>query len=113
MFLVIFGVVYSMKNSKIARRGGFPVKHPKCRKFEQDFMAQVPPSASKNALQGPLRAIVTAFYPDRRQDLSCEIVYDLLQKSGVIKNDSQVIEKHEFREIDKKNPRVEITIEPL
>jgi len=109
--LVIFGHCYSMKNSKIFGR----FKHPKARKFEQDFMIQVRPEHRQElGRKGqPLRATVRAFYPSFRQDLDCELVFDLLQKSHVVLNDRYIREKHTYAEVDTKNPRVEIEIEEV
>lgn len=44
------------------------------------------------------------------RDLDCELLPDLLQKFGLIKNDRQVWLKHYERFIDKENPRVEFEI---
>lgn len=104
---------YSMKNSKIARRHGFPVKHPKARQFEQDFANQVPQKYRNLRLTGPLRVVVTVYYPNHRQDLDCALVLDCVQKNGIIENDRQFIEQHLYREVDKLKPRVELTIEPI
>ena len=105
----VFGQLYSMKNSKIIGR----FKHPKAKAFERDFALQVPPEAKRGlgSPAEPIRAIVTVFYPSRRQDLDCALVYDCLQTAGVVTNDRYIIEKHEFAEVDAANPRVEITVE--
>ena len=111
----IKGVCYSMKNSKtLTWRGGRirTIKHEAAIRFENDFLIQVPPEA-KRRLANPVRVTVRVWYPSRRQDLSCELVYDLLQKSGVIENDRQVQERHEYGFIDKENPRVEVEIVPI
>ena len=113
---VILGVVYSMKNSKtLSTRQGKPriIKNWKARHFEEDFIAQVPLHARNLRLSGPLRCIVTVYYPSNRQDLDAAIVYDLLQKAGVIQNDRQIIEKHEYRRVDRNKPRVEIHVEGI
>ena len=54
--------------------------------------------------------IVDAFYPSRRQDLDCALIYDLLQKSGIVKNDRQVKVKKEVWHLDRKNPKVVVTV---
>jgi len=41
------------------------------------------------------------------------LVYDLLQKGQVILNDRHIVEKHEYAEVDKQNPRVEIWVEEI
>ena len=114
--LTIFGQCYSMKNSKMPRKNApGMLKHPKARRFEHDFMLQIQPHQRKQlgSKFKPLRAIVTVFYPSRRQDLDCELIFDLLQKAYVIRNDRYIREKHTFAEVDAKNPRCEITIEEI
>ena len=108
---VVYGQLYSMKNSKIAHR----IKHPKAQAFQRDFAYQVPAESRGmlGAIDKPLRAIVAVYYPSRRQDLDCALVYDCLQNCGVIANDRYIIEKHEYLHIDAKNPRVEITVEEI
>jgi Holliday junction resolvase RusA-like endonuclease len=114
--LVIFGQCYSMKNSKIPRRNApGMLKHPKARQFERDFLFQVPPhkQLGLGSRTEPLRATVRVFYPSRRQDADVELVFDLLQKAHVIRNDRYIIEKHIYAEVDAKNPRVEILVEEI
>lgn len=91
------------------------MKHPKALKFEEDFALQVPVEAkrqlgSKDEL---LRATITVYYPSWRQDGDFALIYDLLQKTGVVSNDRWIREKHEYVEVDPKNPRCEIQIEEL
>lgn len=107
------GQLYSMKNSKTVKRLGrrlVPVKHDKALIFERDFLYQVPVEAKRN-ITGPVAVTVRVWYPSRLQDLDCALVYDLLQKAGVIQNDRQVVEKHEFiAGIDPQDPRVTVEI---
>ena len=100
-----------MKNSKILGR----FKHPKARAFERDFALQVKPEQRVGAgsLKKPLRTHVTVYFPSHRQDLDCSLVYDCLQSAGVVANDRFITEKHEYGFVDKREPRVEITIEEL
>ena len=107
---VVFGQMYSMKNSK---RGHF--KHEKALRFEQDFALQVPPGArlgigSRKEL---LRATVTVWYPSWRQDVDFALIYDLLQRTGVVSNDRWIRQRAEFAEVDPANPRCEITVEAI
>jgi len=112
----VFGVCYSMKNSKtLSVRGGKPhsKKHWKADAFERDFLLQVPScyrSLAMGSSEFPLSATVTAFYPNRRQDLDVEIVYDLLQKAGVVSNDRHIKRKLAIWELDAASPRVEIEL---
>lgn len=113
----ILGVCYSMKNGKIPRKNApGMLKHPKCRRFEQDFLIQVPRSAKRalGSIKRPLRATVRVFYPTFQQDADVEVVFDLLQKSGVVRNDRYIREKHIYaHQVDKKNPRVEIEVSEI
>lgn len=111
----VLGQLWSMKNGKSPNRRGGTFKNPKARKFEQDFALQVPPGAkvgmgSRDQL---LRATVTVWYPSWRQDADFELVYDLLQHTGVVSNDRWIRQKHQYAEVDPKNPRVEIILEEL
>lgn len=109
----------SMKNSKIqsVKNGrAYTFKNPAVVAFERDFQRLVPPDYKNRrmgSLTQPLRAIVTVYYPSRRQDLDCALVFDCLQAAGVIANDRYVIEQHLYAEVDAKNPRVEIALEYL
>ena len=55
-------------------------------------------------------AKLTVFYPSRRSDLACDLVYDCLQATGVVANDRYITEKHEYLRVDPLNPRVEIEL---
>lgn len=114
--LLIYGACYSMKNSKIPRRG-FPgmIKHPKARRFEHDFMLQIRPEHQRElgSKKRPLRATVTIWYPSRRQDLDAELIFDLLQKAHVVMNDRYIRQKFLTAEVDPKNPRCEILIQEI
>ena len=104
------------------------------RAFRSDFLAQAP--KAKEPLTGSLRTNVSVWYSSRRQDLDCAaeqirrekireackdnacndidaLVYDLMQEAGLIENDRQIIEKHEYGHMDAANPRVEILIEKI
>lgn len=108
---VIIGQCYSMKNSKMKH-----IKHPKARKFEQDFALQVPVEAKRNlgSKDVLLRAIISVWYPSWRQDADFALIEDLLQKTGVVSNDRWIREKHYYAcAIDPVNPRAEITIEEI
>ena len=113
--LVIYGQCYSLKNSKILARGR-TIKHPKATAFERDFTLQVPPEYRRlkmGSATQPLRTTVSVWYPSHRQDLDCAIVYDCLQRAGVISNDRHIIEKHEYAHVDAGTARVEITVEEI
>lgn len=112
----VYGVAASMKNSKILTiTNGKPrsIKSAAAQRFSRDFMLQVPPELRDLKLKDPLRFTCHVFYPDHRADLDAALIADLLQASGVIENDRQLIEQHLYRGVDKAEPRVEIELEVL
>ena len=86
-----------------------PAKNAKILQFEKDFLLQCP-KYSEPRFEGDVGVIVHAYYPSRRQDLDCALIYDLLQKAGIVKNDRQVKSKHERCFLDRSNPRVEVSV---
>lgn len=116
--LIVYGTLVSMKNSKIqsVKHGrAYTFKNPAVVAYERDFSRQVRPEHKKNlgSLTVPLRATVTVFYPSRRQDLDCALLYDCLQTAGVVSNDRWIRCKTEYAMVDSANPRVEIFIREL
>lgn len=61
-------------------------------------------------LEGNVRLVCTIYYASYRKDLDESLIMDCLQKSGILKNDRQIKEKHIYHRIDKKNPRSEIEL---
>jgi len=61
-------------------------------------------------LDGKLEAIVVVHQADLRRDLDAELLYDALQKAGVVKNDRAFWHKNIWREVDRDNPRVHFEI---
>ena len=92
------------------------IKSKEALKYCEDFALQVPPEAkqglgSQTAL---LRGIISVWYPALRSDVDVELIWDLLQKCGVVTNDRWIREKFIYgAEIDPANPRVEITVEEI
>lgn len=66
-------------------------------------------------LTGPVKVTATIYRPRKSGDLSNRIkpVEDVLQKAGVLLNDSQIVELHWYRREDKSHPRVEVEIMEL
>lgn len=110
----VYGKLASMKNGRIPlKRNPYKtIPNDDCRTFERSFMSQVPRKAmlALGSLDRLLWSKVTVYYPSMRSDLDCAFVYDLLQKSGVVRNDRYIREKYERGLIDAKNPRVEIAV---
>ena len=114
--LRIEGQCYSMKNSKgISKHGGM-FKNAKALKFEEDFLYQIKPHQKLRlgSIEQPLRVTVRIYYPSYRQDADAEIIFDLLQKAGVISNDRYIREKHIYAHVDKSiDPCCHIVVEEL
>jgi Holliday junction resolvase RusA-like endonuclease len=110
-----------MKNSRRLlknRRSGktFSAKSDEALSFVESFIAQISFEARRLALgsaKTPLKAIVSVWYRSERSDLDTALVYDCLQKAGVIANDRYIIEHHEYKHVDADDPRCEIVIEEI
>lgn len=100
-------------------------KSAEAMQFEKDALRQIPPWA-RQRLEGDLRVTLKMFYRTRLPDLDESIVLDILQdrwwgkgdgkklvQNGVYRNDRQVWEKHVYKQIDPRNPRVEVCVEAL
>ena len=107
------GDIPSLKNSlQVGRGGRFFHKNDKVRQYKNAFWAQTPSKYRTKGTAHPLIVELRLYKKDNRKD-GCNlgaIVYDSLQSSGVIKNDRQIIERHEYDAIDKNNPRVKVSI---
>lgn len=93
--------------------------------YERAVLPQIPMLA-RQQLDGPVRVLMRIWYASERSDLDESLVLDCLQdrfagkgdtrrlvQKGVYRNDRQVREKHIFHAIDRKNPRVDIVVEPM
>ena len=60
----------------------------------------------------PVAATLRIYFPQKAGDLDnrCKLVMDSMEGFAFL-NDKQVCEKHEYRYLDRKNPRIEVTIE--
>jgi len=94
----------SMKNSREIvtnpRTGNpFSIKSPQARQWWNDALRQI--TGDKKLCWGrhsdPLRVTCHVWYRNKRPDLDCSIVLDLLQAAGVISNDRHVYEFHQFK----------------
>jgi Holliday junction resolvase RusA-like endonuclease len=106
----------SAKNRKIQTRSGKVFKNPEVVAFERDFGMLVPSeyrNLALGSLTSPLGAKIEVYYPSRRSDLDCALLYDCLQTAGVIANDRYIREKWEIAHIDRANPRIEIELRVL
>ena len=109
---IVNGEIPSIKNTlRVGRSGRFFHKNDGVRRYKESFSVQCP-SWVRQKLAGKLGVVLRIFKKDNRKD-GCNlsgVVYDALQASGVIKNDRNLIERHESDFIDRDNPRVEIKL---
>lgn len=139
----ILGQCVSMKNSRqivrLKNGGARLIKSNEALAYERTAQMQIPPSA-RQMLEGPVRVTLRMFYESERPDLDGALLLDVmasetamvagkiekvangqfvqkqtkqLVRRGVYINDRQVREIHMFHGIDKRNPRVEVEVEPL
>jgi len=128
----IIGEAASKANSrKIVTIGGRPssIKSEKARRFERDALRQIPPAA-RQRIACPVVVTLRMFYASERPDLDESLVLDVLQdrygknplaagkgrpllQAGVYQNDRQVREKHVYHAVDRLNPRVEVSVQPV
>ncbi|WP_233867211.1 hypothetical protein [Paraburkholderia adhaesiva] len=105
------------------------IKSAKALAFERMALAQIPPRC-RVRLDVPVRVTLVMAYASERSDLDESLVLDCLQdrwvkvpngsggarelaQRGVITNDRCVREKHVFHCIDRRDPRIEVRVEPL
>jgi len=80
--------------------------------YADSFAKQVPDSAkvgvgNKDEI---LALWANVYYPSNRQDLSIEMIKDLLEKNGVVANDRWIKAHLVFGAIDRENPRVDLKL---
>ena len=85
------------------------IKSEKALSYSRAFAAQAKPLPEP--IEGDISVTVKIWYKTRRPDLDPSLIFDLLQKTEVIKNDRQIKEIHAYHFLDKENPRAWITIQ--
>lgn len=112
-----------------ARGGQRVIKSAKALAFEQAALKQIPPRC-RVRLDVPVRVSLRMVYRTERPDMDPALVLDCLQDRwvrlppgsargpelahrGVVTNDRLVRELHVFHAIDRRDPRVEVMVEPL
>lgn len=89
------------------------MKSAAARQFAENALRQID-FRQRIGLVVDVALTVYVYYPNRRHDVDAELLCDVLQKAGVIKNDRQIRVKHfDGTILDKNNPRVEWEIETL
>jgi len=95
-------------------RGGKPmfIKSKEAREYMENFSEKVPDEYKQEwgSLKEDLMVKIYVWYPDRRSDLSIELILDCLEKAKVIKNDRYIREQHVYGDVDKENPRISVTL---
>lgn len=106
---IIFGICPSKSNSyRIGHKGLFKTKS--LTEYEDKFFIQC--RNRNKAISGYFALEVKVFYPSQRADLdnALKVILDCLQKCKVIVNDNKCIRIVADKFLDKKNPRIEITL---
>lgn len=83
-------------------------------KYEQDFYIQC--GHYRDAMiSGYFKLAIDVYFPTMSHDLdnSLKVVLDCLQQCKAIKNDNKCTEILARKFVDKKNPRIEFTLEPV
>lgn len=112
--MTIFGQLPSLKNRRrmIPAKGNrkpMLIKSAEAISYEQAFLMAIP-QRMRIGYDGPVSVKVRVHYQSRRSDLSIEFLFDLLQKSGIIKNDNQIMHTEAWKGKDADNPRVHFTV---
>lgn len=114
--MTVMGDVLSKSNSyKIITINGHSSlsKTKSLKEYEKSFYLQCPFRGVD--IDGFFKIDIDVYYANNRKDLdgSFKILLDCLQQCKVIKNDRECVEIHARKMIDKINPRVVITINPV
>jgi Holliday junction resolvase RusA-like endonuclease len=110
---VVYGNIPSSTNSRVKAHWGGWIKSKPCRDYEKSFVAQIPEPA-RIQYAGPVEISLVIFFRRRTSDLAIKFFQDLLQQSGILKNDNQVMRYRRLeKKLDSKNPRIEFSIYAL
>lgn len=112
--MTIFGQLPSLKNRRRlipgkGKRKPMIIKSRDAMDYEQAFLVAIP-QRMRVGYEGPVSVKVRVWYQSRRSDLSTELLFDLLQKAGIIKNDNQVHHVESFKGLDREHPRLHFTV---
>lgn len=109
----IYGQPYSKSNSrrkvynKKTKKPMF-IKSAEAIAYSEGFLKQV--VWGKEPLECKLALHCNIYYSNERPDLDESLIMDCLEKSGVVRNDRLIREKHVYHFIDKYNPRADIVL---
>ena len=113
----IFGEPCSKANSRIMifRKNRKPcnIKNKASHDYVNSFLAQVQAMRLGAFGNGSEDVILHCwiYYKNYRKDLDESLIMDCLQKSGILKNDRQIKEKHIYHGINKLNPNSVIILQ--
>ena len=118
----VYGVVPSKSNcykiitfkTKTGKSHASLAKTKQLAQYEKDFYIQC--NLYRNAnIQGYFQFDADVYYPNQRSDLdnSAKVLLDCLQKIGAFPNDNKLVCLRMNKFLDKLNPRVEFTINPV
>ena len=112
--MTVFGNLPSLKNRRrfipgAGNRRPMLIKSSEALQYEQAFLMAIP-KRMRVGYEGQVSVKVRVHYQSRRSDLSTELLFDLLQKSGIIKNDNQIMHTEAWKGKDADNPRVHFTV---
>ena len=115
--VILYGQLFSKANSRrlVTNRStgrGMFIKSSKALSAVNTFTAQAREQWKGEPIEGPVVFVAHVWYPSRRQDLDVSLLMDLLE--GIAYHNDRQIERMALsKNIDKNNPRVEVTITPL
>lgn len=118
----IYGTVPSKSNCyqiitfkhKDGRSHASLAKTKQLKQYEKDFFIQC--NLYRNAnIEGYFQFDADVYYPNQRSDLdnSAKVLLDCLQSIGAFPNDNKLVCLRMNKFLDKLNPRVEFTINPI
>jgi len=85
--------------------------------FEKSFLQQMATRVLHGkdipSFEGDVCVTCTIYYPTRRNDLDPSLIFDIMEKAGIYKNDRQIKEQHIYHGLDKEKPRVEIEVKEM
>ena len=119
MKYIVLGNLPRKSNSRMiikSKKTGKPmiIKSQKSLACCVDFAKQMLQYKPYPCIEGDVKLKAKIFYKSRRNDVSSELLCDMIEKVGLVKNDRQIRYKViDGRELDKDNPRVEFELEEI
>lgn len=110
--IINFTILGEPASKSNARRwtGKRLIKSEKALKYGDMFKQQCP--VLDPLMEGDLSVTIKIWYASRRPDLDASLIFDLMQDC-IYKNDRAVREQHLYGDVDRENPRAEITVEKI